>query len=185
MVRGRVIIDVFASEGPLLITPQELELHRMEIKEAYAPGSLDFHDPEFRQKAPLKLGAAAELVGKDIRIKGHISAELEHTCDRCLTPVQVPIERDFDLLYEPMQTIAKNEEIEIPAGELDIAFYTDEGIETSDVAREQVILALPMKTVCGEECRGLCPVCRKNRNVEDCHCEATRRDSPFASLLEE
>lgn len=185
MACGRVIINVFASEAPVLIIPQELELHRMEVKETYAPGSLDYHDVEFRQTGPLKLGAIAELVGKGIRIKGRIATELECACDRCLNPVKFPLERDFDLLYEPMRTIARSEEIEIPADELDIAFYTDEGIQSSDIAREQVILALPMKTVCSEECRGLCPVCRKNRNLEDCHCEATRRDSPFASLLEE
>jgi DUF177 domain-containing protein len=169
----------------VLITPQELELHRMEVKEAYAPGVLDYDNAEFKQTGPLKLEAVAELVGKDIRVKGRLATELERACDRCLSPVKFPLERDFDLLYAPMQTIAKTEEIEIPEDELDIGFYTNDGIETSDIATEQVILAVPMKTVCQEECRGLCPICGKNRNLEDCHCEVTRRDSPFASLLEE
>jgi uncharacterized protein len=84
-----------------------------------------------------------------------------------------------------MQSIAKEEEIEVPTDELDVGFYSGDGIELSDVATEQVILAMPMKVICRAECRGLCPVCRANRNVTHCNCAPPQLDSPFASLREE
>ncbi|MFZ0960636.1 MAG: DUF177 domain-containing protein [Terriglobia bacterium] len=167
------------------ITLAELELHRITASESYAPGSLDFHGAEFRQTAPLKLEVTGELLGAEIRIRGRLATKLEANCDRCLVAVEVPVSRDFDLFYRPMETIAKEEEIEIPTEELEIGFYSGDGIELADVATEQVILAVPMKVICSTECRGLCPVCRVNRNKTQCDCAPPRQDSPFASLKED
>jgi uncharacterized protein len=181
----RVIIRVLRREAGLRITLAELELHRVIASESYAPGSLDYGGAEFRQTVPLKLHATAELLAAEIRIRGHLETRLETSCDRCLGGVEIPISCDFDLFYRPMQSIAKEEEIEVPTDELDVGFYSGDGIELSDVATEQVILAMPMKVICRAECRGLCPVCRANRNVTHCNCAPPRLDSPFASLREE
>lgn len=167
------------------ITLAELELHRVTASESYAPGSLDFHGAEFRQTAPLKLDVTGELLGAEIRIRGRLAIRLEANCDRCLVAVEIQVSRDFDLFYRPMETIAKEEEIEIPTEELEIGFYSGDGIELADVATEQVILSMPMKVICGPECRGFCPVCRVNRNTTPCDCAPPQQDSPFASLKEE
>jgi uncharacterized protein len=167
------------------ITLAELELHRVTASETYAPGSLDYHGAEFRQTAPLQLKATAELLGAEIRIRGDLATRLEASCDRCLGAVEIPVSRDFDLFYRPLQSIAQEEEIEIPADEMEIGFYSGDGIELADVAIEQVILSVPMKVICGAECRGLCPVCGANRNLTRCECAPPQHDSPFASLKEE
>ncbi len=166
----------------MLITLQELELHRIVVSKTYAAGALDYRGADFRQRGPLKADAVAELVGAEIRIRGHIGARLEVQCDRCLGKVEVPVERDFDLFYRPMKSIAREEEIKIPEDELDVGFFSGDGIVLADVVTEQVILALPMKRVCRVNCLGLCPVCGANRNVEVCHCPTPQADSPFASL---
>ncbi len=167
------------------ITLAELELHRVTASESYAPGSLVFHGAELRQTAPLPLHGTAQLRGEEIRIRGHLATSLEASCDRCLGAVGIPVSSDFDLFYRPMQSIAKDEEIEISADEMEIGFYSGDGIELADVATEQVILSVPMKVICGPECRGLCPVCRVNRNLMRCDCAPPQQDSPFASLKEE
>ncbi|MGO8815870.1 MAG: YceD family protein [Terriglobia bacterium] len=167
------------------ITLAELELHRVTASESYAPGALDYHGAEFRQTAPLKLDVTAELLGAEIRIRGHLATCLETGCDRCLGVVQIPVNSDFDLFYRPMKTIAVEGEIEIPTKELEIGFYSGDGIELADVATEQVILSVPMKVVCKPDCKGLCPVCRVNRNLARCDCAPPQQDSPFASLMEE
>jgi uncharacterized protein len=166
------------------ITLAELEIHRVIASQSYAPGSLDYHGAEFRQAAPLQLSATAELLGAEIRIRGHLATRLEASCDRCLGDVEIPVSRDFDLFYRPIKSIAKEEEIEIPADEMEVGFYSGDGIELADVATEQVILSVPMKVICRTECRGLCPVCRVNRNLTPCHCAPSQQDSPFASLRE-
>ena len=166
----------------MLITPQELELHRIVISKTYASGELDYRSTEFRQVGLLKVGAVAELQGVEIQVRGHLGGRLEASCDRCLCRVEIPLEHDFDLRYRPMKTIGREEEIKIPRDELEVGFYSGEGIVLADVVTEQVILAVPMKVVCGPDCQGLCPVCGANRNLEACQCATRPVDSPFASL---
>lgn len=166
----------------MLITLQELELRRVIISKAYAPGNLDFHGADFRQAAPLQVDATAELLGSEIRIRGHLGTRVETFCDRCLEQVEIPVDRDFDLFYRPMKTIAREEEVEVPDDELEIGFYSGDGIQLADVVIEQVILAMPMKVVCRPECLGLCPTCRADRNQIACNCPTPVKDSPFASL---
>jgi uncharacterized protein len=166
----------------VLITPQELELHRIVVSKTYAPGALDYRGAEFRQATPLIVNAVAELVGAEIRIRGRLETRLEAACDRCLGPVEIPVARDFDLVYRSVKTIAREEEIEIPEDELEVGFYHGEGIHLADVLTEQVILSLPMKIICRPECLGLCPTCGANRNREVCGCPPPEEASPFASL---
>ena len=166
----------------MLITPEELAVHSVTIDKAYPAGELDRRGGEFRQVVDLRLHALAELVGSEIRIRGRLRTRLEVECDRCAAIVEFPLEQDFDLSYRPVSTIAREEEVEIPRDELEVGFYSGEGVEISDMVREQVILALPMKILCRPDCQGLCPGCGVNLNVEQCQCRPARIDSPFASL---
>lgn len=166
----------------MLITLRELELHRVVVAKTYAPGALDYHGAEFRQIDDLRVSAVAELAGMEIRIWGAVRTRLEAACSRCLGPVALPVEREFDLTYRPMSTIARDDEIELPPDELDVGFYEGEGIQLADVMVEQVILAFPMKVICREDCRGLCPTCGADRNRETCRCPELQADSPFAAL---
>ena len=166
------------------ITLGELELHRIVVSKTYAPGALDYHGADFRQAAPLKVDAVAELVGSEIRIRGHLGTRLEACCDRCLGSVAIPVEQEFDLFYRPVSTIAREEEVELPEDELEVGFLSGDGIELADVVTEQVILSVPMKVVCQTDCRGLCPVCGANLNVEKCDCLPTKENSPFSFLKE-
>jgi len=167
----------------VLITVQELELHRLMVSKSYPAGALDYRGAEFRQSGPLKVDAVAELVGAEIRIRGRLATRLESACDRCLEPVEIPVEHDFDLFYRPLHSIAREEVIEIPRDELDVGFYSGEGVELADLVAEQVILSLPLKVVCRADCRGLCPTCGADRNRQPCGCPGSQ-DRPFASLLE-
>jgi uncharacterized protein len=166
----------------MLITPEELALHSLTIDKAYPVGDLDRRSGIFRQVSDLRLHALAELVGSEIRIRGRFGTRLQVECHRCGAPVELPLEENFDLYYRPLSTIAREEELEIPADELEVGFYSGEGVEISDLVKEQVILALPMKILCRPDCEGLCPVCGVNLNAEKCQCQPVRNDSPFAGL---
>jgi DUF177 domain-containing protein len=166
----------------VFITLQELELHRVTVSETYLPGTLDFQETEFRQADPLTVNAEAELAGREIRVRGHISGVLEAACDRCLEKIEIPVELDFDLPYRPMEEIAREEEVEVGEEELKVGFFSGNGVNLAEVVREQVLLSAPMKVVCRPECRGLCPVCGVNRNARECGCSSQHEDSPFAFL---
>lgn len=165
----------------MLITREELALRRIFLDHTYE--QFDISRGELPLCGPVRVVGGAELVGEDIRIHGRLEACVRSECDRCAEPVEIRVAQDFDVTYRPASEIAKNEEIEIPAGELEVGFYEGDGVELNDVIREQVLLALPMKVVCRPDCQGLCPVCGANRNLEACRCQQPKRESPFSGLL--
>jgi len=164
------------------ITLEDLQLHPIVVSKTYSPGALDYHGADFRQSAPLKVEARAELSGSEIHLRGHLATTLEASCDRCLGAVAIPVERNFDLFYRPVSTLAQAEEVELPADELEVGFFSGDGIELADVLTEQVILSVPMKVVCRADCRGLCPACGADLNLAQCGCRPAAEGSPFSSL---
>lgn len=178
----RYNVGLPTGDRPVVFTLEELELHKIVVSRTYPSGSLDFHGTDFSQASPLNVDATAELVGGEIRVRGHLSVRLGAACDRCLKPTEVEVKLGFDLTYRPLEEIAKEEEIEVPADELDVGFYSGDGIALADIVTEQVILAMPMKVVCRSDCQGLCPVCGADRNHVKCQCPPPKDDSPFASL---
>ncbi|MGH9786608.1 MAG: DUF177 domain-containing protein, partial [Terriglobia bacterium] len=89
---------------------------------------------------------------------------------------------DFDLFYRPIQTISRNEELEIKGEDLDIGFYHGDGLLLQDALREQILLTLPIKNVCRDDCAGLCPQCGQNRNLGPCACPPAPADERWAPL---
>ncbi len=120
--------------------------------------------------------------GHDILIRGHLQGQLGLSCSRCLVPFMAPAEADFDLLLVPAPQGESPEEEELSAAELDLDFYSGESVDLEAIIREQIILMMPLKPLCQEECRGLCPRCGANLNQESCSCQAVKSDSPFAQL---
>ncbi|HLI30405.1 MAG TPA: DUF177 domain-containing protein [Terriglobia bacterium] len=167
----------------MLITREELALRKITVDHTYPAGEFDDRGHEYRQSAPLRIQAVAELLSSDIRIRGRIGTRLEMECDRCIAQMALVVEQDFDVFYRPVVEIAREGETEVPNDELEVGFYSGEGVELADLVKEQVILSLPMKRVCRPDCRGLCPVCGSNLNLKTCECQQAATESPFAALL--
>src|SRR5581483_7500272 len=100
----------------------------------------------------------------------------------CLGRAAFPVSAEFDLFYKPVDPDAAVEEIAIDEGEAEMGFYELPGLVLEDILREQVLLQLPMQTVCSEDCRGICPVCGANRNETECHCEVHPGDDRWIAL---
>ena len=163
---------------------RDLEIRAAGFDVELAPDVVEFLDPKLRQVGPLKASGKVELVTGalgEIRVKGHLGVTMEADCDRCLDPARFPIDSDFELYYRPVAE-GYGEEHAIDAGEAEMGFYEGDGIELTDVLREFVLLALPMQRVCREDCKGICPVCGRNRNQTDCDCQAEAKDDRWAAL---
>jgi len=178
--------------GTVFISLQDLEVRKVEFSQQFAPGTLDLVG-DLRQSGSLKTQGQAELLSehrggknvvKDIRVRGDFSTEIEIRCARCIEPVPTRIGGDFDLLYRPLGVDAGHDERSISEAETEIGYYSGEGIQLEDVLREQVLLALPLRTVCSESCRGLCPGCGKNLNTEACTCGEQPPDPRWAVLAD-
>jgi uncharacterized protein len=107
---------------------------------------------------------------------------MQAQCDRCLEPGEFPIDAKFDLFYRPAERDGFDEEVEIDEGESEIAFYEGGGIKLEDVLREYVLLAMPMRWICREDCEGICPVCGQNRNLVKCGCDPKPVDDRWSAL---
>ena len=166
----------------MFIAVKELEQHKLTISQRFAPGTIDFHTREFRQRGPLAADAVAELEGREIHLAGHLETDVELSCARCLESVTRTIASDFDVRYRPISTMARDEEIGVSEEDTDIGFYHGEGLFLADVLAEQVNLAIPIKSLCREECRGLCPECGANLNLGPCSCRRSGVDPRLAPL---
>ena len=171
---------------------KDLELHPIDFTEEFQPGVIDLGN-DARQKTALKASGRAEVVEehhgkhkiiKDLRLRGNLKAGFELQCARCLDTVPQEVNRDFELLYRPLGADAGRDELSVTDAEAEIGYYQGEGILLEDVLREQVLLALPLKVTCREECKGLCPHCGKNLNQEQCSCEVPIEDPRWAALKE-
>jgi uncharacterized protein len=174
----------------MLIELAELELHPIDFQEEFPPDAIDLGE-DVRQLKLLKTSGRAQLVeehhGKrnviqDIRLNGELATRLELLCARCLEPVAQDVTRKFDLLYRPLGTDAGNEELSVTVAEAEVGYYQGGGLLLEDAIREQVLLAVPLKVVCREDCRGLCPTCGKNRNTEPCSCAPPLGDPRWSAL---
>jgi uncharacterized protein len=171
---------------------KDLEIRPRDFEEEFAPGVIDL-GAEIKQKSPLLTQGRAELVEehhgkhqviKDIRLRGKLATGLELLCARCLEPVEQKVTREFDLLYRPLGADAGRDELSVTDAEAEIGYYQGEGILLEDTLREQVLLALPLKITCREDCKGLCPHCGKNLNQEACSCHVPMEDPRWAALKE-
>jgi uncharacterized protein len=120
-----------------------------------------------------------------IHVRGRLDAQLMVECARCLELFSYPVNQDLDLFYLPRreQPQGNEEEDEVGLSDRDmvVAYYRGDKLDLGEAVREQLFLALPMKRLCGEACRGLCPSCGTNRNVRDCGCPPAP-DPRLASL---
>src|SRR5438132_12535923 len=103
-------------------------------------------------------------------------------CACVLESVEQEMSRHFDLLYRPQVVDARSPELSVTDAEAEIGYYRGDGLELEDVLREQILLALPLRTLCSEQCKGLCPHCGKNLNVEQCSCAEPLEDPRWAAL---
>jgi uncharacterized protein len=163
---------------------KQLELGKILFDKTYAPGVIEFFDPQLRQIDPIKSSGTAELKQalKEIRVVGHVNTRMEAACDRCLETISIPVDAEFDLINRPESYMPEAEELEVPASEAGIGFYQGDGIDLKDILREQILLALPMHRICREDCKGICPVCGQNRNTAECACRQEPTDDRWSAL---
>lgn len=164
-----------------------IELDKLEGQSArfahtYEPEELVLDDEYARLVEPPRISGRVNRSGHDVRLRGQITARAEVECDRCLRQVTVPIETTFDVAYVPAADYVEGEAAELQEEDLGVSVYEDEAIDIDELVREQVLLTIPARALCVEDCKGLCPVCGVNRNEAACECEAAETDPRWGAL---
>jgi uncharacterized protein len=164
-----------------------LDLNKLQgprqVQRTFAPDAFDPPDDDYRVAAPVEVSLVVERSSADtFRVKGHAATSLEMSCSRCVEPFAVPVDASFDLRYVPASQNGGEGEREIAEDDLTTAYYRDGQLDVTDLLREQFQLALPMKPLCAEDCRGLCPECGTNLNRASCGCAPKWEDPRLAPL---
>lgn len=167
----------------MIIAVEELLEHPVRFNEVFEPGHIDYATGDLTQVAGLNVRGTASLLDKEIHLRGRLGTEIEVICARCLDPIRQAVEREFDLFYHPLEDCPREDELQVPPGEEELGFYRDGALLLEDVAREQVLLTLPMRSICREDCRGLCVQCGCNLNREPCSCPRKEIDPRWEGLL--
>ena len=174
----------------MLFTIFDLERDPIDFSVALPPGSIDFGQ-EAEQTGDLAAEGRAEVLHEhrgpkeivaDIRLKGSFSGKFQVPCARCIEPVEIPLAAEFDLIFRPAEADSEALERSITAPETEIGYYLKDGLLLEDVLREQVLLSLPVRTLCKPDCKGLCPRCGENRNSTACTCDVGPSDPRWAAL---
>ena len=118
--------------------------------------------------------------GREVLVSGDIQVTVPLTCGRCLESFPAQVRAVVDLRFAPRPVAS--ERVELGKNDLDVDFYLNDQLDVSRVLETETSLALPMKPLCREDCRGLCTVCGGNRNVVVCRCEEQRTDPRLAVL---
>jgi DUF177 domain-containing protein len=162
-------------------TPNE-HFERVFPPEAFAAGAEG--DADFTIASPVKLKFEIHKDKSAFRLVGNTVTTLEVPCSRCLEAMTVPVDTSFDLRYQPHSAKPGKPDQEIEEDDLTTAFYENDEIDLEQLMREQFLLALPMKPLCVEGCKGLCAICGTNLNRGACDCKRDWEDPRLEALKE-
>src|SRR4051812_6814294 len=164
-----------------------IELDKLEqpdnrFAHVYEPDEIVLDEEHARLTSPPEVSGRMNRSGHEVRLRGKINTTAEVDCDRCLKSVSVPVETEFDVTYVPAEDYTSSDAAELQETDLSLSVFDGETIDIDELVREQVLLALPARALCGEECQGLCPVCGADRNVQPCDCQSKEIDPRWAAL---
>src|SRR3954470_15925280 len=131
------------------------------LDRTYQPAQFDpsvVQDEEYQVVAPVRLVLDVQKDRDAYRVTGRVQTRLRLEGGRCLEPFEIPVDSPFELRYVPEPAgAARAGEREVDEDDLTTAFYREEAIDLGELMHEQFVLALPMKPLCDEACKGLCP----------------------------
>jgi len=151
------------------------------LERHYEASAFGLADEEFRLIAPVDLAVDVARDEQKVRLVGQLTTAIECDCGRCLEAFPVPVAAKLDLVFLPASEIAEGDR-ETAEADFGVAYFKDDTIDLGEVMREQFYLAVPMKPLCREDCKGLCAVCGINKNRETCTCQVEWTDPRLEPL---
>jgi uncharacterized protein len=158
----------------MVIDVDRLPREGLEISKDFEFSAVEIVDEDAVFLEPVHAEIHIRKVGEEVFVKGCIKATISFVCSRCLVPFEFPVDSPFDLAFFPEEFEVAKEELD--SEDLDMSFYYGRRIDLKEVILEQLNLTFPLKPLCSEICRGICPVCGKNINSGGCSCETKASD---------
>jgi uncharacterized metal-binding protein YceD (DUF177 family) len=144
----------------------------LEIHAAIPPDDPGWEETELRFSTSLSVsGQALWIPSGEVLVRLRLQGLQAQECRRCLEPVAVPVDERVEILFTPSDD---SEEMEddgsrpLPASVMEL--------DLLEAIREELILSVSKFALCAPDCRGLCPRCGVNLNLERCVCSAEAKD---------
>lgn len=160
----------------MILRVSEISDDGLTIEDATLFGS-PFAEPSWRLDG---VRLRAERDGDDVVVAGEIDSTVPVACGRCLEEFPVHARAVVDVRFIPRPP--GGDRVELGSDDLDLDFYDGDAIDLTRLVQSETALALPMKPLCREDCRGLCPVCGSNRNLAACVCPERAPDPRLGVL---
>ncbi len=132
--------------------------------------------------SPVQAFIGIDKKDTEVIVKGVVSCNVEQECGRCLSAFNVGIKSQINVVYHCAEDIIMEGRCELKGDELDTGFYKNDILDIDELLIEQLLLNIPMKTLCSSNCKGLCLKCGIDLNLTQCNCEISGLDSRLAGL---
>jgi len=137
---------------------------------------------ECRFLAPLRIHLNVAREYDHIRASGRVETSIRLDCSRCLAEFHICIDSPFTIFYMRDEGLGQDEDVELAEEDMISATYEGDEIDFTSEITEQVILAIPFKPLCSEDCKGLCIKCGAELNIADCSCSKDNMNLQFKAL---
>lgn len=119
-----------------------------------------------------------------VRVSGRVEAGIRLSCSRCCSEYEDRLSSTFVLFYTKAREAGALQDEEVELSETDLVSVTYQGdeIDLTPEVDEQIVMELPLKPLCSEECRGLCSQCGADLNAEKCGCHREAHSLAFGAL---
>jgi len=104
----------------------------------------------------------------DLRVRGQVETGLALECGRCLMGFPRFLDGGFDVVFRAV--LEGGAELQLTEADLSVCHLEGDVLDLFGLAREQVLLTVPIAPLCREDCAGLCPHCGANLNDAPCPC---------------
>lgn len=161
---------------------ENLEGGRGDFAHVYQPEELNPVDERVGLTEPASVKGKVRLSGDQVFVNGHVDARAQVECDRCLKPVEAPVSADFALEYITGKEYESSAVAELTEAEMSVSVFDGEAIDVDEIVKEQILLAVPTRMLCREDCKGICPECGIDKNTGECRCVTNDIDPRWAAL---
>jgi uncharacterized protein len=161
---------------------ENLEGSKGDFAHVYQPADLNPIDERISLTEQAIVTGKVRLAGNEVFVNGHVDTRANVECDRCLQPIETPVNADFALEYISGSEYESGSTAELTEAEMSVSVFDGNAIDVDEIVKEQVVLAVPTRMLCREDCKGICPECGSDRNTGDCSCTKDDIDPRWAAL---
>ncbi|MBU3195555.1 YceD family protein [Clostridium algidicarnis] len=145
---------------------------KKEVSFIYNKDTISYDGEDIGFVRPIAVSGDISSNGDVITLIAKVKTELELTCSRCLEKFNYPLNLNLN------EEFSFDEEIE----DENIIILNSDNLDITEVVENSIILTLPMKKLCSEDCKGLCQICGTNLNNQSCDCDKDIIDPRLAKL---